>query len=72
MTRVTVADMRRAKVCPGSPTEYGARDWFRDNGLSFMDFARNGIEAAVLLEKDVNADVLRVIAAAEEREAHGQ
>lgn len=68
MTRVTLDDMRKAGVCPGSAKAPGARDWFRDCGLDFKDFARNGIDAETLLSTGkANADVLRVIETARAR-----
>lgn len=43
--RVTVDDIRKAGHCIGLPT----KRWFREYGLDYRDFLKNGIEAERLL-----------------------
>ncbi|PQO22061.1 hypothetical protein C2I36_15055 [Rhodobacteraceae bacterium WD3A24] len=63
MTRVTIRDIRTARIC-----FKGARGWFRRHGLDWSDFVQNGIEAERLAETG-DPPALRAVRAAEEREA---
>lgn len=38
MTTVRIADFRSAGICPD------AKFWFKDHGLNWKDFVRNGID----------------------------
>ena len=42
---VTLKDIRAMNHCSS-----GARQWFKSNGLDWMDFLKNGIPASKLLE----------------------
>lgn len=59
--RITIEDIRAAGHCV-----LGARDWFRQHGLSFAEFLRDGADAEVLL---ATGDALaeRVVTRARER-----
>lgn len=61
MTRVSVQDLRRARIC-----FKGARPWFHQHGIDWQDFLRDGVEAEVLAATG-DALALRVIAEAEAR-----
>lgn len=64
MTKVTVADFRKAKICPD------AQEWFVQNNLNWREFVLRGIDAQELLDTGDQQDrVKRVIALAEERES---
>lgn len=64
MTIVKFEDQRRAGVCDKS------RHWFARHGLDFRDYVRNGIDSEKLLAVGCSRDaILRMIKAAEEREA---
>ncbi len=64
MTTVKLCDMRTAGVC------LDARYWFKENGLDWRAFARDGIDAESLRSaKGQQANVERTIRAAEKREA---
>ena len=63
MTRVTVQDLRAARLC-----FQGVRPWFARHGLDWQRFLREGLEAEVLAATG-DALALRVIAVAEAREA---
>lgn len=43
--RVFMRHIRRAKLCAG-----GTRTWWKDNGLDWNDFLKNGIPGEKLLE----------------------
>ena len=43
--RIYMQDVRACFLCSG-----GARTFFKDNGLDFSDFLKNGIDEEVLLE----------------------
>ena len=63
MTRVTVQDLRAARLC-----FQGVRPWFARHGLDWQRFLREGLDAEVLAATG-DALALRVIAVAEAREA---
>jgi hypothetical protein len=58
---VIVRDLRTARLC-----FKGARPWFRQHGIDWQDFLRDGVDAAVLAATG-DALAFRVIAAAEAR-----
>ena len=63
MTRVTVQDLRAARLC-----FQGVRPWFARHGLDWQGFLREGLDAETLAATG-DALALRVIAVAEAREA---
>lgn len=62
---ITIDDIRLAGHCPA-----GARDWFRDHGLDFRTFLREGAAASALLAVDDNGLAVQVIERKKARE-HG-
>lgn len=57
---VRVNHMRLAGIC-----NKGARRFFKDHGISWSDFVRNGVPAETLVAADPeNPDVAKVIATA--------
>lgn len=46
MTKITIDDVRAAGFCVS-----GARGWFRQHGIPFNDFLKNGIEAGDLIAR---------------------
>lgn len=61
--RVTMTDVRLAGHCAK-----GARSWFKDHGLDFRAFLRDGIEADELIAKG-DALAQRVVDLKAKREA---
>lgn len=68
MTRVTVKDLRAARICLR-----GGRFWFPRNGLSWSRFVDEGIDAQALLATgdDIVLPVIRCAEAREQAEALG-
>lgn len=42
---VTYADIKACKFC-----SKGARAWFKEKKLNYLDFVKNGIDAAIFIE----------------------
>lgn len=53
---ITVTDMYNAGYCIA-----GGREWFRDRGLDFGHFVRNGIRIGDLPDKDNDAIIQRIL-----------
>lgn len=65
--KILIQDMRAAGVC------VDAKPWMESKGLSFWDFARNGIDSAVLREVSDNISTIeRLEKAAAERIKNGR
>ena len=60
---ITINDIRLAGHCPA-----GARDWFRDHGLDFKGFLRDGARASELLAVEDNGLAVQVIERKKARE----
>lgn len=63
MTIVIAADMIALGYC-----SKGVREWFKQNGLDYPSFVKNGIDAELLAQTG-DAMILRAIDVAKNREA---
>lgn len=62
---ITITDIRAAGICAS-----GARRWFRDHGIDFAAFLKDGISAAELIERG-DQMAQRVVDRKLERESNG-